>query len=144
MRCIVAPEEGEEENGEIVFKNVEEIEIYALPRLACFHNGKCTIKFPSEILYTVGSCEMETFSHTILSLPKLKYIGIEKCEFQISPGQDINVIIRTRFQIILTTKSLTLSIQPTKKQEQKKFQLSQIKEVRQKAHMETNRDGEQN
>uniref|UniRef100_A0A0A0LNF6 Uncharacterized protein n=1 Tax=Cucumis sativus TaxID=3659 RepID=A0A0A0LNF6_CUCSA len=76
MRCIVAAEEGEEENGEIVFKHLKEIILYGLPRLASFDNGKCTIKFPSlEVLYIYGSYEMETFSHGILSFPKLKSHG---------------------------------------------------------------------
>ena len=98
MRCIVAAEEGEEENGEIVLKNLKRIFLHGSPRLACFHNGKCTITFPwLEGFYIYGLYETETFSHGILSFPKLKSMKIDKREFKIAPGQDINVIIRSHF-----------------------------------------------
>ena len=102
MRCIVAAEEGEEENGEIVLKNLKRIFLHGSPRLACFHNGKCTITFPwLEGFYIYGLYETETFSHGILSFPKLKSMKIDKREFKIAPGQDINAIIHKRYRIII-------------------------------------------
>ncbi|KAG6701566.1 hypothetical protein I3842_08G171600 [Carya illinoinensis] len=75
---IVAMEDGEA-NVEITFKKLTYLELDGLPNLTHFGSGPYSFGFPSLDEVIVRCCpEMKTFSHGVLSTPKLK--GVENSE----------------------------------------------------------------
>ena len=81
MREIVTNEGEGEAGDEICFNQLKSLRLSQLPTLRSFHLGNRTIKFPSlGNLWVTGCPEMKIFSNGVLSMPKLKNIGLDENE----------------------------------------------------------------
>ncbi|XP_050274627.1 disease resistance protein L6-like isoform X2 [Quercus robur] len=99
MREIVTNEGEGEAGDEICFNQLEELYLDDLPSLRSFHLGNRTIKFPSlEYVFVIGCPEMKIFSDGVLSMPKLKQVGLgEKLlvlQRKLLPEEDVNSAIK--------------------------------------------------
>ncbi|XP_065637906.1 disease resistance protein At4g27190 [Quercus suber] len=97
----IVTNEGEGEAGdEICFNQLEDLYLYDLPSLRSFHLGNRTIKFPSlEDLFVSGCPEMKIFSYGVLSMPKLKKVGLDENKWwperrELLPEEDVNSAIK--------------------------------------------------
>ncbi|KAK7256986.1 hypothetical protein RIF29_30637 [Crotalaria pallida] len=73
---IVASEDAND-GGEIAFLKLEHLELNKLPRLTSFCKESFNFKFPLlETLYVIDCPKMESFSHGILSTPKLRQVRV--------------------------------------------------------------------
>ncbi|XP_075649597.1 uncharacterized protein LOC142620043 [Castanea sativa] len=79
MREIVTNEGEGEVGDEICFNQLKRLSLYDLPTLGSFfHLGNRTIKFPSLESLNVGRCpELKIFSNGVLSMQKLKHVGLD-------------------------------------------------------------------
>ena len=100
MREIVTNEGEGEAGDEICFNQLEDFWLEDLPSLRSFHLGNRTIKFPSlGNLWVTGCPEMKIFSNGVLSMPKLKNIGLDENEWwrerrELLPEEDVNSAIK--------------------------------------------------
>ena len=77
MREIITNEGEGEAGDEICFNQLKYLSLLDLPSLRSFHLGNCIIKFPSLENLTVTGCpELKIFSNGVLSMPKLKEVGL--------------------------------------------------------------------
>ena len=100
MREIVT-NEGEGEAGEeICFNQLNTLYLNYLPSLRSFHLGNRTTKFPLlEDLIVIGCPEMKIFSNGVLSMPKLKIVGLDENKRwaqrrELLPEEDVNSAIK--------------------------------------------------
>ncbi|XP_048325306.2 disease resistance protein At4g27190 isoform X2 [Ziziphus jujuba] len=76
MTEIIANEENEPE-GEIVFSQLEALDICRLPRLASFYSGNFMMGFPKLKYVGISHCpEMKSFSQRALSTPQLHKLAL--------------------------------------------------------------------
>nr|XP_023920782.1 probable disease resistance protein At4g27220 [Quercus suber] len=100
MREIVTNEGEGEAGDEICFNQLNYLYLEDLPSLRSFDLGNHTIKFPSlEDLVVTGCLEMKIFSNGVLSMPKLKRIGLDENEWwpmrrELLPEEDVNSAIK--------------------------------------------------
>ena len=99
MREIVTNEGEGEAGDEICFNQLNYLFLYDLPSLRSFHLGNRTIKFPSlEYLYVIGCPEMKIFSNGVLSMPKLKKVGLDENKWperrELLPEEDVNSAVK--------------------------------------------------
>ena len=100
MREIVT-NEGEGKARDVIFFNqLNYLRLDDLPSLRSFHLGNRTIRFPSlEDLTVTGCPEMKIFSNGVLSMPKLKKVGLDENEWwpelrERLPEEDVNSAIK--------------------------------------------------
>ncbi|KAE8652920.1 hypothetical protein Csa_004529, partial [Cucumis sativus] len=78
MRYIVAAPEGdadEENEEEIIFNQLNYLELYNLPKLTNFHSGKCILKYVClERLDIEGCPEVKKIPNETVSTPKLPFV----------------------------------------------------------------------
>ena len=100
MREIVTNEGEGEAGDEICFNQLEDLYLRDLPSLRSFQLGNRTIKFPSLKYLRVIRCpEMKIFSNGVLSMPKLKKVGMDENYIWPEPrellsGEDVNSAIK--------------------------------------------------
>ena len=100
MREIVTNEGEGEAGDEICFNQLNHLWLFNLPTLRSFNLGNRTIKFPSlEDLTMTGCPEMKIFSNGVLSMPKLKKVGLDENERwpkerELLPEEDVNSAIK--------------------------------------------------
>ncbi|XP_030959914.1 disease resistance protein At4g27190-like isoform X2 [Quercus lobata] len=99
MREIVTNEGEGEAGDEICFNQLIFLHLDDLPSLRSFHLGNRTIKFPSlESLYVTRCPEMKIFSNGVLSMPKLKVVGLGENGWSVYrkllPEEDVNSAIK--------------------------------------------------
>ncbi|KAK4596138.1 hypothetical protein RGQ29_014263 [Quercus rubra] len=102
MREIVTNEGEGEAGDEICFNQLKELWLTNLPSLRSFHLGNRTTKFPSLVDLIVTGCpEMKIFSNGVLSMPKLKKVGLDENEEkwwperrELLPEEDVNSAIK--------------------------------------------------
>ncbi|XP_050274603.1 probable disease resistance protein At4g27220 [Quercus robur] len=100
MREIVTNEGEGEAGDEICFNQLEGLYLEDLPSLRSFHLGNRTIKFPSLEDLIVAVCpEMKIFSNGVLSMPKLKKVGLNENEWwaeqrELLPEEDVNSAVK--------------------------------------------------
>ena len=102
MREIVTNEGEGEARDEICFNQLNFLWLYDLPTLGSFfHLGNRTIKFPSlEFLYVTRCPELKIFSNGVLSMQKLRSVGLDgnywsACQTGIFPViEDVNTFIK--------------------------------------------------
>ena len=101
MREIVTNEGEGEAGDEICFNQLNYLYLDDLPSLRSFQFGNRTIKFPALEDLTVIRCpEMKIFSNGVLSLAKLKKVGLGENgrwpkERELLPEEDVNSAIKT-------------------------------------------------
>lgn len=72
-------EEGDNEEGEMVFDHLKVLELSHLPILTSFYSGNYTMSFPNLETIVIRQCtEMQTFSPGVKSTPKLHKLLIDK------------------------------------------------------------------
>ena len=100
MREIVTNDGEGEAGDEICFNQLNHLWLFNLPTLRSFDLGNRTIKFPSlEDLTMTGCPEMKIFSNGVLSMPKLKKVGLDENERwpkerELLPEEDVNSAIK--------------------------------------------------
>ena len=100
MREIVTNEGEGEAGDEICFNQLEELYLHDLPSLRSFQLGNRTIRFPSlDYLRVIGCPEMKIFSNGVLSMPKLKRVGLDENDWwrekrELLPEEDVNSAIK--------------------------------------------------
>ena len=100
MREIVTNEGEDEAGDEICFNQLEDLWLEDLPSLRSFHLGNRTIKFPSlDDLRVIRCPETKIFSNGVLSMPKLKKVGLYENEWrpgrrELLPEEDVNSAIK--------------------------------------------------
>ncbi|XP_075673464.1 uncharacterized protein LOC142642908 isoform X1 [Castanea sativa] len=100
MREIVTNEGAGEAGDEICFNQLNVLWLFDLPSLRSFHLGNRTIKFPSLKDLAVSGCpEMKIFSNGVLSMPKLKRVGLDENQWwpnkrELLPEEDVNSAIK--------------------------------------------------
>ena len=102
MREIVTNEGEGEAGDEICFNQLKDLSLCDLPTLGSFfHLGNRTIKFPSlETLYVFKCPELKIFSNGVLSMQKLKHVGLDGNywspyqEGDLFPVEDVNTFIK--------------------------------------------------
>ncbi|XP_030959915.1 disease resistance protein At4g27190-like [Quercus lobata] len=100
MREIITNEGEGEAGDEICFNQLNYLWLDDLPSLRSFHLGNRTIKFPSLENLLVTRCpEMKIFSNGVLSMPKLKKVGLDENERWpmprgLLPEEDVNSAIK--------------------------------------------------
>ena len=68
----------EEAEGEIIFKNLEYLQLTSLSRLKSFSHGKQALKFPSLVKLIIEGCpNMKIFSPGIIEAPMLRAVEVE-------------------------------------------------------------------
>ncbi|KAH7533855.1 hypothetical protein FEM48_Zijuj04G0176000 [Ziziphus jujuba var. spinosa] len=72
-------EEGNDDEGEIVFDHLKVLELNSLPALTMFYPGNYEMSFPNMEEIVVRQCrEMQTFCHGVISTPKLHKLLIDE------------------------------------------------------------------
>ena len=100
MREIVTNVGEGEAGDEICFNQLKYLYLRDLPSLRSFQLGNRTIKFPSLYdLWLIGCPEMKIFSNGVLSMPKLKEVGLGENERwprerELLPEEDVNSAIK--------------------------------------------------
>ena len=100
MREIVTNEGEGEAGDEICFNQLNYLCLDYLPSLRSFQLGNRTIRFPSlDYLRVIGCPEMKIFSNGVLSMPKLKNIGLDENDWwrgerELLPEEDVNSAIK--------------------------------------------------
>ena len=100
MREIVTNEGEGEAGDEICFNQLNHLFLGDLPSLRSFGLGNRTIKFPSLVNLCVSGCpEMKIFSNGVLSMPKLKDVGLDENKWrpkrrELLPEEDVNSAIK--------------------------------------------------
>ena len=102
MREIVTNDGDGEAGDEICFNQLNSLWLYDLPTLGnFFHLGNRTIKVPSlEYLYVDGCPELKIFSNGVLSMQKLRRVGLDGNDwwaYQQEGGlfpEDVNTFIK--------------------------------------------------
>ena len=91
MREIVTNEGEGEAADEICFNQLKFLWLNDLPTLGSFfHLGNRTIKFPSlEILYVDSCPELKIFSNGVLSMQKLRRVGLDGNNWSAYQGEDL-------------------------------------------------------
>ncbi|XP_044482859.1 putative disease resistance protein RGA1 [Mangifera indica] len=80
MMVEVVANEGDIENGEIVFKKLEDLSLDGMESLTHFYYGNYTLKFPFlETLFVDRCSKMKTFSREGLSMPRLLSVNYDDC-----------------------------------------------------------------
>ena len=99
MREVVTNDGEGEVGDEICFNQLNYLYLRDLPSLRSFQLGNRTIKFPSLEHLTVTRCpEMKIFSNGVLSMPKLKKVGLDENKWpkqrELLPEEDVNSAIK--------------------------------------------------
>ncbi|XP_031254302.1 uncharacterized protein LOC116112287 [Pistacia vera] len=82
--------EGDTEEGTIVFEKLEYLYMYKLESLTCFCSGSYTLKFPNLERLDIYQCsKMKTFSEGDLSMPRLEKLNYKDCS-----ESDLDTIIQ--------------------------------------------------
>ncbi|XP_031260483.1 uncharacterized protein LOC116118633 isoform X2 [Pistacia vera] len=80
MMMEVLANEGDTENGTIVFEKLEDLYMYGLKSLTCFCSGSYTLKFLNLERLKIYRCsKMKTFSEGDLSMPRLQELNRKDC-----------------------------------------------------------------
>ncbi|KAL5823790.1 hypothetical protein ACOSQ4_021690 [Xanthoceras sorbifolium] len=93
MTEIIA-NEGDEMEGEIVFRSLKSLKLLGLTNLTSFCSGSCTFNFPLLEKITMKGClKMKLFSSGVLSTPKLQQISQDSTNYDCE-RPSLNTIVK--------------------------------------------------